>query len=56
MIGVNEVDGCGEPVLRYKKPEVGATYPIDAPEDSDFFEGKTWDYSGSGMPIIKGMV
>lgn len=40
VIGVNEVDGCGEPVLRYKKPEVGATYPIDAPEDSDFFEGE----------------
>ena len=40
VIGVNEVDGCGEPVLRYKKPEVGETYPIDAPEDSDFFEGE----------------
>lgn len=39
VIGVNAVDGCGEPVLRYKKPEVGATYPIDTPEDSDFFEG-----------------
>lgn len=39
VIGVNAVDGCGEPVLHYKKPEVGATYPIDTPEDSDFFEG-----------------
>lgn len=39
VIGVNAVDGCGEPVLRYKKPEVGAAYPIDTPEDSDFFEG-----------------
>ena len=40
VIGVNAVDGCGEPVLRYKKPEVGAAYPIDTPEDSDFFEGE----------------
>ncbi len=40
VIGVNDVDGCGEPVLRHKKPDVGGTYPIDAPEDSDFFEGK----------------
>ncbi len=26
-------------MLRHVKPAVGATYPIDAPEDSDFFEG-----------------
>ena len=39
VIGVNDVDGCGEPVLRYKKPDVGGIYSIDAPEDSDFFEG-----------------
>lgn len=39
IIGVNDVDGCGEPVMRHKKPSVGAVYPIDAPEDSDFFEG-----------------
>ncbi|MBO5335698.1 MAG: glycoside hydrolase 43 family protein [Lachnospiraceae bacterium] len=39
IIGVNDVDGCGEPVMCYQKPDVGATYPIDAPEDSDFFEG-----------------
>jgi len=39
VIGVNDVDGCGEPVITYKKPDVGAVYPIDAPEDSDFFEG-----------------
>ena len=40
VIGVNAVDGCGEPVLHYQKPDVGAAYPIDAPEDSDFFEGE----------------
>ena len=40
VIGVNAVDGCGEPVMQYRKPEVGAIYPVDAPEDSDFFEGE----------------
>ncbi len=39
IIGVNDADGCGEPVLRYQKPSVGVVCPIDAPEDSDFFEG-----------------
>ena len=41
VIGVNDADGCGEPVMRWQKPDVGRTYPIDAPEDSDFFEGDT---------------
>ena len=40
VIGVNAVDGCGEPVLQYRKPDVGAVYPVDAPEDSDFFDGE----------------
>jgi Beta-xylosidase len=41
VIGVNpDENGCGEPVLQYEKPAVGAAYPIDAPEDSDFFEGE----------------
>lgn len=39
VIGVNDADGCGEPVLRHQKPNVGGEYPIVAPEDSDFFEG-----------------
>ncbi len=40
VIGTNDTDGCGEPVLRWQKPDVGGVYPIDAPEDSDFFEGE----------------
>ncbi|MBQ2802317.1 MAG: glycoside hydrolase 43 family protein, partial [Lachnospiraceae bacterium] len=40
VIGINAVDGCGEPVLQYRKPDVGDVYPIDAPDDSDFFEGE----------------
>lgn len=51
VIGVNDVDGCGEPVLRYQKPDVGAVYPIDAPEDSDFFEsdklGLQWQWNAN---------
>lgn len=32
-------DGTGEPVLRHKKPNVGNTYPIQTPKDSDEFDG-----------------
>lgn len=42
VIGVNETpDGCGEPTLHYRKPDVGTEYPVDAPDDSDFFEGNS---------------
>ena len=41
VIGANDADGCGEPVTRWRKPDVGRTWPADAPEDSDFFEGGT---------------
>lgn len=51
VIGVNDVDGCGEPVLRYRKPDVGAQYPVCAPEDSDFFEeaslGLQWQWNAN---------
>lgn len=30
-------DGCGEPVLQYRKPNVGKTYPICTPQESDEF-------------------
>lgn len=41
VIGVNaDENGCGEPVMQYKKPDVGGEYPICAPEDSDLFEGE----------------
>ncbi len=40
IIGVNDADGCGEPVLRHKKPDVGGSFSIDAPADSDLFEGE----------------
>lgn len=40
VMGVNvDENSCGEPVLSYKKPDVGKEYPVCAPEDSDCFEG-----------------
>lgn len=53
VIGVKDVDGCGQPVLRYPKPDVGAVYPIDAPEDTDFFAGPTlglqWQWNANSQ-------
>lgn len=34
-------DGCGEPVLTYKKPNVGKTWPVCTPQESDEFDGYT---------------
>lgn len=34
-------DGCGNPVLTYKKPNVGKTYPIATPSESDEFSTNT---------------
>ncbi len=38
VIGIDkDGDGCGEPVLTYKKPNVGKNYPICTPQESDEF-------------------
>ncbi|NDV95892.1 glycoside hydrolase [Dysgonomonas sp. 521] len=41
-------DGCGNPVLTYKKPNVGKTYPIATPAESDEFStnslGLQWQW------------
>jgi len=52
VIGVDkDGDGCGEPVLKYKKPNVGKTYPIATPVESDEFSAKTlglqWQWHGN---------
>lgn len=40
VIGLDkDGDGKGEPVLRYKKPNVGKTHPIQTPVESDEFNG-----------------
>jgi beta-xylosidase len=40
VIGEDSGEGFGTPVLSWTKPEVGGTYPICAPEDSDAFDGE----------------
>ncbi|MDR2147147.1 MAG: glycoside hydrolase 43 family protein [Tannerella sp.] len=41
-------DGCGEPVLTGKKPDVGKTYPVETPAESDEFSaaglGLQWQW------------
>ncbi len=49
VIGVDkDGDGCGTPVMTYKKPNVGKTYPICNPQESDEFDGlelgKQWQW------------
>jgi len=34
-------DGCGEPVLTFRKPNVGKTWPVATPAESDEFDGRT---------------
>ena len=42
VIGIDkDGDGCGEPVMTYKKPNVGKTYPACNPQESDEFDGYT---------------
>lgn len=44
-------DGIGNPVLEYKKPNVGNVYPINNPVESDEFEtqqlGLQWQWQGN---------
>jgi beta-xylosidase len=41
-------DGCGNPVLSYRKPNVGKTYPVQEPQTSDEFNapelGLQWQW------------
>ena len=42
VIGIDkDGDGKGEPVLQFKKPNVGKTYPISSPQTSDEFNSDT---------------
>lgn len=55
VIGVDkDGDGCGEPVLTYKKPNVGKTYPIETPAESDEFSarelGLQWQWHANSKP------
>ena len=42
LMGVDlDGNGVGEPVSRYKKPDVGKTYPVQVPQTNDQFDSKT---------------
>ncbi|NLR59109.1 glycosyl hydrolase 43 family protein [Chitinophaga polysaccharea] len=42
VIGADpDKDGKGEPVMRYNKPDVGKTYPVITPQESDECNGST---------------
>jgi len=66
VIGVDkDGDGCGEPVQSYKKPNVGKTYPIETPVESDEFSseklGLQWQWHANpkqsfGMPSRLGFM
>ena len=52
MMGVDkDGNGIGEPVLTYKKPNVGKTYPIVTPQESDEFNdnrlGLQWQWEAN---------
>lgn len=56
VIGVDkEGKGCGTPVASYKKPNVGKTYPVVTPAESDEFNGTTlglqWQWTANSNPL-----
>ena len=56
VIGVDkDGDGCGSPVYSYKKPNVGKTYSIETPAESDEFDslelGLQWQWQANPEPI-----
>lgn len=46
-------DGCGDPVLVHKKPNVGAVYPVETPVESDEFNlntlGLQWQWHANPL-------
>ncbi len=64
VIGVDS-DGCGEPVERYSKPDVGRTFPVVTPPESDEFNsrhiGLQWQWHANykeiyGLPTDAGFM
>ncbi len=54
VIGVDpDGDGKGEPVARYRKPNVGRNYPVQTPQTSDEFEsnklGLQWQWHANPL-------
>lgn len=56
VMGIDpENTGCGTPVSTYKKPDVGKTYPVTTPAESDEFNGQTlgqqWQWEANSNPL-----
>ena len=56
VIGLDQENtGCGTPVSTYKKPNVGKSYPISTPVESDEFDGQTlglqWQWQANSSPL-----
>ncbi len=56
VIGIdNKNTGCGTPVSTYSKPDVGKTYPVATPAESDEFNGLTpslqWQWQANSNPL-----
>ena len=63
VMGINDKNYCGEPVMTYRKPNVGKTYPVQTPADSDEFNepklGLQWSWHANpqqlwGFPSAEG--
>jgi len=64
IIGIDkDGDGCGDPVITYKKPNVGKKYPVQTPGESDEFNipqmGLQWQWHANksvawGFPSSQG--
>lgn len=55
VIGIDtDGDGIGEPVMIYKKPNIGKVYPIETPVESDEFNtaklGFQWQWQANPQP------
>jgi len=60
VIGIDkDSDGKGEPVLNYKKPDVGKPYSMQAPAESDEFNTNTlglqWQWMANPQPFYSFM-
>ena len=54
IMGINQDSaGCGEPVMSWKKPNVGKEYPIEIPQTSDEFDstklGLQWQWHANHL-------
>ena len=68
VMGVNDKDYCGEPATSYRKPDVGKSYPIETPVESDEFNspfsglqwqwhanpGQAWGFPANGFLRLYG--